>query len=137
MTTVHYIIYAGRTYQVEWYFKEDKTMPGYEFYQDLPEQDKARFMVLVQHLADAQRGTFLPKKHYNIEDTKHGIYAFKPHAERFLNFMTSGGKIIVTNGFRKQSQKLRRKEQGEVETAIHLKNDYEKRKKRGDYYENW
>ena len=137
MTTIHYIIYTGRTYQVEWYFRDDKTMPGYEFFQALSDQDKARFIVLAQHLANAQRGTFLPKKHYNIEDTKHGIYAFKPHAERFLNFMTSGGKIIVTNGFHKRSQKLRQKEREEVEKAIRFKNDYENRIKRGDYYEKW
>lgn len=112
-------------------------MPGYEFYQVLSEKDKARFMVLVQHLANAQRGTFLSKVHYNIEDAKHGIYAFKPHAQRFLNFMTVGSKIIVTNGFHKQSQKVRQKEREEIHKAIRCKNDYEMRIKRGDYYEKW
>ena len=110
-------------------------MPGYEFYLTLSGKDKARFMVLVQHLANAQRGTFLPKIHYNIEDAEHGIYAFKPNAERFLNFMTSGSKIIVTNGFHKQSQKVRQKEREEVRRAIRYKSDYETRVKRGEYYE--
>lgn len=132
---IHYVVYKGSTYQVEWYCKQDKTMPAYEFYKSLTESDKARFMVLVQHLANAQRGTFLPKKHYNLEDSKHGVYAFKPHRDRFLNFMTSGSKIIVTNGFQKQSQKLRVKERSEIEKSIKYKEDYELRVKRGDYYE--
>ncbi len=135
METVPYVICVGRTSQVEWYYKQDKTMPAYEFYRSLTKSDKARFMVLVQHLANAQRGTFLPKKNYNIEDSKHGIYAFKPHAERFLNFMTSGSKIIITNGFQKQSQKIREKERSEIERSIRSKQDYELRIKRGDYYE--
>ena len=130
-----HVIYAGRTYEVQWYYDRDGDMPGYEFYQTLSENDKARFMVLVQHLANSQRGTFLPKIHYNIEDSEHGIYAIKAHAERFLNFMTSGSKVIVMNGFSKQSQKVRQKEREEVHKAIRLKNDYELRIKRGEYYE--
>ena len=134
METVQYIVYVGRTYQIEWYYKQDKTMPAYEFYCSMLESDKARFMVLVQHLANAARGTFLPKKHYNIEDSKYGIYAFKPHAKRFLNFMTSESKIIITNGFQKQSQKIREKERSEIRKSILYKQDYELRIKRGDYY---
>ena len=133
--SLSHIVFIGRTYQVEWYYKEDGSMPGYEFYLGLREIDKARFMVLVEHLAEASRGTFLPKTHYNIEDAEHGIYAFKIHAQRFLNFMTQGKKFIVTNGFYKQSQKLRRKEREEVHKAIRCKKEYEMRVKRGDYYE--
>jgi len=135
MQTTSYVISVGSTYQVEWYCREDGTMPAYEFYQDLTEKEKARFIVLVQHLANVKRGTFLPKKHYNIEDAAHGIYAIKPHAERFLNFMTFGNKIIVTNGFHKQSQKVRQKEKEEVQKAIRYKRNYEDRVERGGYYE--
>lgn len=51
--------------------------------------------------------------------------------------MTDGSKIIVTNGFHKQSQKVRQKEREEIHKAIRCKNDYEIRTKRGDYYEKW
>ncbi len=132
---IPYVIYEGRTYCVEWYFKQDGTMPGLEFYHTLSESDKGRFIVLAQHLANADRGTFLPKTHYNLEDAEHGIYAFKPHSQRFLNFMAVGRKIIVTNGFHKQSQKVRQKEREDIKKSISHKNDYEIRVKRGEYYE--
>ena len=132
---IPYIIYRGKSLRVEWYYSHTGEMPGYEFYQTLSEQDKARFLVLVQHLADSHRGTFLPKTHFNIEDAKHGIYAFKPHAGRLLNFMAVGGKIIITNGFNKQSQKPRGVDQEKIQRAIRLKTDYEIRVKRGTYYE--
>ena len=129
-----YIIYIGKTYQVEWYFEKDGSMPGYEYYRTLSEDTKARFIVLVQHLANAQRGTFLPKTHYNIEDAAYGIYAFKPHSERLLNFMAVGRKIIVTNGFHKQSQRPRDVDKKKIEKAVRIKQDYEFRMKKGAYY---
>lgn len=132
---VPHVIYRGKTFQIEWYYTSNGEMPGYEFYQTLTEHDKARFQVLAQHLADSSKGTFLPKTHYNIEDAKHGIYAFKPHANRLLNFMAAGGKIIVTNGFHKQSQKPRGVDQEKIRKAIRFKTDYNIRVNRGDYYE--
>lgn len=47
-------------------------------------------------------------------------------------FFVVGRKIIVTNGFEKKSQKLPR---GEKERAIRAKEDFERRIKKGDYYD--
>ena len=39
-----------------------------------------------------------------------GIYAFKPQPDRYLSFFTDEKKIIVTNGFRKKTEKLPKNE---------------------------
>ena len=39
-----------------------------------------------------------------------GTYAFKPQPDRYLCFFKKGKKIIVTNAYRKQSQKLPKSE---------------------------
>ena len=38
------------------------------------------------------------------------IYAFKPQPDRYLCFFFSGKKIIVTNAYRKKSDKLPKRE---------------------------
>ena len=60
------------------------------------------------------------------------VYAFKPQPHRFLCFFFTGQKIIVTNAFHKKTDKLPTKEK---DRALKIKDDYELRIKRGDYYE--
>jgi len=58
-----------------------------------------------------------------------GIYAFKPQPDRFLSFFTDGRKIIITNGFRKKTDKLPKSEK---ELAIKRRKDYLDRKAGGN-----
>ncbi len=60
------------------------------------------------------------------------IFAFKPQPERFLSFFYTGKKIVITNGFRKKSQKLPEKEKN---LALQRMNSYGLRVNSGDYYE--
>jgi len=39
-----------------------------------------------------------------------GIFAFKPQPDRYLAFFKKGSKIIVTNAYRKTSDKMPKKE---------------------------
>jgi len=57
-----------------------------------------------------------------------GIYAFKPQPDRYLSFFTDEKKIIVTNGFRKKTNKLPKNEK---DLAIKYKQDYLERKNGG------
>lgn len=59
------------------------------------------------------------------------IYAFKPQPHRFLCFFTVGRKIIITNGFYKDEDKL---PPTEKKRALENMEDYLNRMKRGDYY---
>lgn len=59
------------------------------------------------------------------------IYAFKPKPHRFLCFFFSRQKIIVTNGFQKDQDKL---PPNEKQRALKCKRDYEARVRAGTYY---
>jgi phage-related protein len=61
------------------------------------------------------------------------VFASKPQPYRFLSFFVVGSKIIVTNGFRKKSDKL---PAGEKDTALQAKADYAVRTQQGGYYED-
>ena len=129
-----YIIYKGPTYTVEWYYTEDGEMPAYEYYSKMEEKIQARFLYMVKYLADSLGKVRLPVTMYNIEDRKEGIYALKPKAERFFNFMYKGGKVIVTNAYRKHSQKMTREGKEKLKIAVKHKKDYLRRVKEGTYY---
>ena len=57
-----------------------------------------------------------------------GIYAFKPQPDRYLSFFTIGKEIIVTNGFKKKTDKLPKNEK---DFAQKCKKDYLERKHGG------
>jgi hypothetical protein len=76
------------------------------------------------------QGKIFDKTKFRNEEDK--IYAFKPQPDRYLCFFFRGGKIIVTNAFRKKSPHL---PQGEKELALKAFRSYEKRIKEETYYE--
>ena len=75
-------------------------------------------------------GKIIDKTKFNNEGDK--IYAFKPQPDRFLCFFVRQKKIIITNAFCKKQPKL---PPSEKERALNYKDDFEKRIKRGTYYE--
>ena len=60
------------------------------------------------------------------------IYAIKASQDRFLCFFFDGTKIIITNAFKKKSNKMPKTEK---EKALKAKKSYEQRCKEGTYYE--
>ncbi len=76
------------------------------------------------------RGQIKNKTKFNFEGDK--IYAFKPQPHRFLCFFYTGKKIILTNAFHKKTDKLPKNEK---DRALKIKDDYETRINRGNYYE--
>jgi len=129
------LYYAGKTLTVEWYYAENGKLPGLEYYRRMPENDQERLDHMVHYLADTEFGTTLPQVMYRIEDRQQRIFAFKPGAQRFFNFMTVGGKIIITNAYRKHSQRMTRQDLRILQTAVNFRSDYLRRVKEGTYYE--
>lgn len=72
---------------------------------------------------------------YRVEDRANQIYAFKPNSERFFNFMTSGARVIVTNAYPKDSQKMSKAGRAQLSVAAKYKTDYLQRVSGGTYYE--
>jgi len=129
-----YVIYKGPVYTVEWYYTQDGKMPAYEYFKDMEEKYQDRFLYMVKYLADSSKGTRLPATMYNLEDRAEKVYAFKPGAERLFNFMYRGGKVIITNAYRKHSQRMDKKDKEKLKVAAKYKRDYLKRVKEGTYY---
>ncbi len=131
-----YVFYNGTILRVEWYYTPNGQMPAREHFFSLPEQDQERLEKIVKHLADAPFGTRLPKSLYRAEDAANKIYAFKPRDERYFNFITSGRRIIITNAYRKHSQKMGKTDLDKLRTAPVYRQDYLRRVSNGNYYEN-
>ena len=68
------------------------------------EELQRKFLVLAKKIGDT--GKIFDKTKFRHEDD--GIYAFKPQPDRYLSFFIDEKKIIVTNGFRKKTEKLQK-----------------------------
>ncbi|TAE59240.1 MAG: hypothetical protein EAZ87_10440 [Nostocales cyanobacterium] len=123
-----YIIYVGSVFQLEWYFDENGESEALEYFNQLSEQQQLKFLFLVKRIGDF--GKISNKEQFRNEGDK--IYAFKPQPDRFLCFFFTGKKIIVTNAFQKNSQKL---PNNQKEKAIKYMNDFIQRHEEGRYYE--
>ncbi len=125
-----YIFFRGKKYQVEFYCDEKGRMPAKEYFDKADKSGKYKLIALVEYLTD--EGKLYDKTKYRIVDDAEKIFEFKPKHDRFFNFFYKGGKIILTNAYRKKTQKVDKKE---LRKAIKMKQDYEKREKGGIYYE--
>lgn len=126
--TREYIAFDGEEFTIEWYFDNKGKSISLDYLESLDEKEQAKLFELIKLLGN--RGVIHNKTKFRHEGDK--IYAFKPQPHRFLCFFFEGQKIIVTNGFHKKTDKLPQKEK---DRALKIKNDYETRVKRGDYYE--
>lgn len=123
-----YLAYKGNKFIVEWYFTKKGESQPLKFFNTLSMTEQQKFFHLLKRIGDFGFISDITKFR-NEED---GIYAFKPQPNRFLSFFFEGGKIIITNGFIKKSQKLKKKDKA---CAISVREDYAKRVKEGNYYD--
>jgi phage-related protein len=113
---------------VEWYFNDGKKSLALEYYQELSVKEKIKVLKLFKRIGDSGEIKDITK--FRNEGNK--IYSFKPKPDRFLCFFYDGGKIVVTNAFKKKQQKLPKNEH---EKATKLREDYILRVENGVYYE--
>ena len=125
-----YIFYQGKRFQVEFYFTGDGFMPAKEYLESVSLGARVKLAALVKYIAEEGRIFDITK--FRIVDPKEKIYEFKPLDCRFFTFFYEGGKIIITNGYMKKSQKVSR---GDLEKGKNYKRDYIRRVKGGAYYE--
>ena len=128
MSDREYIIYEGDAFTIEWHYAPNGKSQALSYFEKLDRRQKIQFIKLVEMLGRV--GVLRNKQQFNYEGDE--IYAFKPQPDRFLCFFFSGKKVIVTNAFRKKTQKLPKSEKGR---ALRAKLDYERRLNEGDYYE--
>ena len=129
------LYYAGHTFRVEWYYTEAGMLPGLEYYLNLDAAEQERLDHMVKYLADALIGTLLPSTMYRIEDRDEKLYAFKPGAHRFFTFMAEGRCVVITNAYRKHSQRMNRPDRQSLRIAADRRIDYLRRVLERTYYE--
>jgi len=118
------VIYVGSKFALEWYYDENGKSVAYEYFLKATDDLQDKFLILVKRMGDF--GKIFDKTKFRHEGD--GIYAFKPQPDRFLSFFTDGRKIVITNGFRKKTDKLPKKEK---ELAGKYRKDYFARKTGG------
>jgi hypothetical protein len=122
------IAYKGEKFQIEFYFDEKGESQALEYTQDMGDKDKQKLLHLLQWMGDMGEIKNITK----FRNEGDGIFAFKPQPHRFLCFFFEGGKIILTNAFWKKQDKL---PTGEKRRALKIKEEYEDRIKKEEYYD--
>jgi phage-related protein len=123
-----HIAYEGQEFRIEWYVDAKGESLALDYANEMPESHIGKFMHLLEVMGDI--GRIYDKTKFRNEGDK--IYAFKPQPYRFLCFFTIGRRIIITNGFYKDQDKL---PQAEKNLALKIMDDYIKSVKEGDYYD--
>ncbi|MBQ4497299.1 MAG: type II toxin-antitoxin system RelE/ParE family toxin [Spirochaetaceae bacterium] len=111
------VIYKGKFFQIEWYYDSEGNSQPYDYYQLCDLSQKRKFLMLCQRMGDF--GKILDITKFRAEGD--GIYVFKPQPDRYLAFFQKGKKIIVTNAYRKASDKM---PENEKRLAIKNRADY-------------
>lgn len=120
MGTEDCVIYKGKVFQIEWYYDSDGKSQPFDYYKSCSLIQKRKFLMLCQRMGDF--GKIMDKTKFRAEGD--GIYAFKPQPDRYLAFFKKGNKIIVTNAYKKNTEKMPKKE---MATAVKNRDDYLRR----------
>jgi len=119
------IIYIGEKFTLEWYYEKNGRSTAYDFFLKSTEDLQDKFLILLKRMGDFGKIHDISK----FRNEGDGIYAFKPQPDRYLSFFTNEKKIIITNGFKKKTDKLPKNEK---EIALKYRNDYLERKSGGN-----
>ena len=123
------IAYQGEVYTIEWYFDESGQSQSLDYLMEMTPDMQKKVFHLFKRIGDYGKINDITK--FRNEGDK--IYAFKPQPDRFLSFFVQDKTIIITNAFRKKTDKL---PENEKLKASKYRENYLKRLNEGTYYEN-
>ena len=118
------LIYKGTRFSLKWYYDINGKSVAFDYFNNTTEDLQDKFLLLAKKMGDF--GKIYDKNKFRNEGD--GIYAFKPQPDRYLSFFTAGKEIIVTNGFKKKTDKL---PENEKKLAMRYRQDYLERKSGG------
>src|SRR4030042_1729418 len=102
MSNKEYVAYKGIIYTIEWYYNEAGYSQPLDYLNNLNPLMQKKVFSLFKRMADFGKINDITK----FRNEGDQIYAFKPQPNRFLSFFMKNKKIIITNAFRKKSDKL-------------------------------
>ena len=120
--------YQGVALTVEWFFDENGNSDSLNYFESLSDTQKRKTLMLFKRIGGFGKISDITK--FRNEGDK--VFSFKPQPDRFLSFFYTGKKVIITNAFRKKTQKLPEKEKF---LALQRMNSYDSRVNSGDYYD--
>ncbi len=123
-----FVAYSGVKFTIEWYFDCRGKSSALKYFEDLSFDQRKKFIYLLYLLGDI--GKIFNKEKFRYEGNQ--IYAIKTSQNRFLCFFFDGSKIVVTNAYKKKTNKIPQREKS---MALRAKKDYEKRYTGGIYYD--
>ena len=117
----HALYIIGEKFTLEWYYDKNGNSVAYDYFEKSTEELQDKFLILIRKMGDFGKIYDITK----FRNEGDGIYAFKPQPDRYLSFFSYEKKIVITNGFRKKTDKIPKKEK---DLAIKYRNDYMERK---------
>ncbi len=123
------IAYQGTCFTIEWYCDEQGESDVFNYYRQLPPERRRKVLTLFSRMGEI--GKIFDKTKFRHEGDP--IYVFKPQPDRFFCFFFTGRKIIITNAYEKETNRV---PQQEKRKALIRRERYEQRVSEDTYYEN-
>ncbi|MBL4819082.1 MAG: type II toxin-antitoxin system RelE/ParE family toxin [Deltaproteobacteria bacterium] len=116
------LVYEGSSYTIRFYVRKSGEVPSREWLESMPESIQKKFAALFMWMGD--HGKILNEQKFkHLTGTKQ-LFEFKADSGRILCFFFSGKQIVLTNGFRKKSNKTPK---SAILLAEKLKSEFEGR----------
>ena len=112
--------------EIIFYRKENGRVPVDEFLRELPPKLRAKVAGLFINIENSDLYFKMPHSKYLVDDIYEFRVQFANDIARVFYFFIHNGKIVLTNGFVKKTQKTPLKE---IERAKEYKKDYERSNK--------
>jgi len=120
---IHYyldfLIHSGKYFSVYFHAESPGMSKVYEYYISCDDVTRASLQFLARRIADT--GRIFDETRFRIEDRENRIFCFKPQKDRFFCFFHKDRTIIITSAYRKQRDKLNRRE---LARAVSIKSLY-------------
>jgi len=112
------VAYRGISFTIEYARQANGDVPGLEFFNSMDPRWQARIFSLFRRLGDAGR---IENREMFRKETGE-FFAFKAFQARLLCYFRADRRVVVTHGFRKKTDNIRKQE---FERAGRIKDDYE------------
>lgn len=119
------LVYNGAELQLEFYQSSDGSVPAEEWLEDQKVKLQQKFAALFAWIGD--HGKIFNERKFKHLTGSDQIFEFKVDDGRVLCFFFMGGRLVLTHGFVKKSDKTPK---GEIERAESIKADFIRREKK-------
>jgi phage-related protein len=119
------LVYDGSELRIEFYQTADGTVPAEDWLDGQKVKIQQKFAALFAWIGD--HGKIFNEREFKHLTGTEQIFEFKVDGGRVLCFFFSGGRLVLTHGFIKKSDKTPK---GEIETAESFKADFIRREKK-------